>query len=215
MSQGGEEVGMPDVDLLPLALPPRWKAVHDYLVDGASSTDDVGVAIARALAQTLRDVHGVPRLGEIADQMRLTGDAAEYELDLGLSSLEVCRPRGDDIPTMIAEQVASSLLMTRRAEFAVATPKQALRTLALELTRELARHYGLDRIAVRLLRDPQQDPVELATRIDLALDHPVVVTLATRFAGDPTCKRLRAPNRPGPSSSISLDTDLENSDSRG
>ncbi len=82
---------MPDVDLLPLALPPRWKAVHDYLVDGASTTDDVGVAIARALAQTLRDVHGVPRLRGVAEQMRLAAHAAEYELDLGLSSLEVCQ----------------------------------------------------------------------------------------------------------------------------
>jgi hypothetical protein len=199
---------MPDVDLLPLALPPRWKGVHNYLVDGAG-VDDVARATVRALAQTLRDVHGAPRLCEIAEQMRLAAHAAEYELDLGLSSPTVCRPRGDDIPTMIAEQVASSLLATRRAELALAMPEQALQTLALELVREFARHYGFDRIAVLLLRDPQEHPVELAARIDLALKHPMVATLAKHFAGNPTAKNLRAPSRPGSSSSISLDADLE------
>jgi hypothetical protein len=72
MSQGGEEATVPDVDLLPLALPPSWKAVHDYLGDGAG-TDDVAHATVRALAKTMRDVHGVPRLREIAEQMCLAG----------------------------------------------------------------------------------------------------------------------------------------------
>ncbi len=199
---------MPDVDLLPLVLPPSWKAVHDYLVDGAS-IDDVAGAAVRALAQTLRDVNGVPRLREIAEDMHLAAHAAEYELDLGLNSLEICRPRDDDLPTMIAEQVVSSLVATRVTELALATPEQALQILALEVAREFACHYGFDRIAVLLLRDPEQHPVELAARIDLALAHPLVVTLAARFAGNPTATRLRAPSRPGSSPSIPLDADLE------
>lgn len=199
---------MPDVDLLPLTLGPGWAKVRNYLED-ESTTEEVAWATASAVAKTLRGTDGVPSLPEIAEELRLAAHAAEYQLDLGLASSEVCELRADSVPTMIAKQVASALITTRRAELASASPKEARGILALETVRELARHYGLDRIAVLLLRDPQRRPTDLAARLDLVLQHQAMVSLGASFARWPTGGRLRAPRRPRSRAPLPIDADLE------
>lgn len=199
---------MPDVDLLPLNLRAGWRKVSNYLADRAS-VDEVAHATARALAQTLRKVGGAPGLPEIAETTRRWALAAEGELELGVSSGQVCVPRRDQVPTLIAEQVASTLIATGAPDLARATPEQALEVLAVHLVRELACHYGFDRIAVQLLRDPQQRPDELAARVDCVLQHPVLVTFAARLARRPSGAGLRAPRRRRSGQPLAHDTDLE------
>jgi hypothetical protein len=204
-----EMVVMPDVDVLPSGLGRKWRRVLNLIRD-ERDLDEIAQATATAVAHGMKSTGGVARLPDIAEACCLAARQVESELDfsLPLPAIDEIVPR--NVPAMIAAEAATVLVSTRTAELADASTSLARQLVAVETIRRFARHEGLDRIAVRLLRDLDRDPDDLAMRIDLVLEHPVIVRLAESFARQPTSERLRAPSRRR--IQITADTDLEAGD---
>src|SRR6516164_4310556 len=102
---------MPDDDRFPRYLSPAWRKVL-RCVQGHDPAERVGDAPTKALAATIRTVHGIPSLPTLAEKMReaaLRGDS----LRIGP------RAGGEHVPTKIAERAAAALAVTMQRELAL------------------------------------------------------------------------------------------------
>lgn len=193
---------MPDDDRFPRYLSPAWRKVL-RCVQGHDSAERVGDAVTKALAATIRTVHGIPSLPTLAEKMReaaVRGDS----LHLGSSAGRM------HVPTKIAEQAAATLAVTMQRELALVSPADAALLLARRVVKDLAYHYGFDRMVQKL---PQESYGygDLRSVMTAALAGDPMARLAARFASRPTGEGLRAPAGREPKRALEelLNEDLE------
>jgi hypothetical protein len=105
-------------------------------------TEETADAITSALAATIRNVHGVPGLPEIAVRMQ--------EAAASGTAIQSRVPASGDarrhVPTDVAERAAAGFAATMRSELSLVSPAQATLLLGERVIDILAYHYGLDRI---------------------------------------------------------------------
>lgn len=177
---------MPDDDRFSRYLTPAWKRVLRSL-QGRDPAERVADNLTAALAATMRDVHGVPMLPQIAERMQ---EAAMH----GTRFEKIARPDARHVPTELAEQAAAALAVTMQRELALVSPAQAALILARKVMTEVAYHYGFDRMLHKLLKD-EYTAREIRVIFADALSGDQVGKLATRFLARPTGDGLRAPAR--------------------
>src|ERR1700689_4787346 len=136
---------MPDDDRFSRYLTPAWKGMLRSL-QGRDPAERVADNLTTALAATMRAVHGVPTLPQIAERMQ---EAAIR----GTRFEKIARPDARHVPTEPAEQPAAALAVTMQRELALVSPAQAALILAQKVVTEVAYHYGFDRMLHRLLKD--------------------------------------------------------------
>lgn len=181
---------MPDDDRIPTSLTAPWKKVLRCLRSRrpAEETTD---AVTTAMAATLRDVHGVPRLPDIALRMQ------EAAVSGSVSQSRV--PGSTDarchVPTDVAERAAAGFAATMRSELALVSPGAAAQMLARRVVAGLAYHYGLDRIGPLLAAEGVYSTRELQDLFREVLASDQISKLAKRLLARPTGEGLRAPDR--------------------
>jgi hypothetical protein len=193
---------MPDDDRFPRYLSPAWRKVLRCL-QGHDPAERVGDAATKALAATIRAVHGIPSLPSLAEKMREAaskGESFRFESPAG---------RGH-VPTRIAERAAAALAMTMQRELVLVSPADATLLLARRVVKDLAYHYGFDRM-VQALPQESYGQGDLRAVMTAALAGDPMAKLAARFVSRPTGEGLRAPARREPKRALAdlLDTDLE------
>lgn len=181
---------MPDDDRVPTSLTAPWKRVLRCL-KGHRPVEETTDAVASAMAATLRDVHGVPRLPEIACRMR---EAAIGE-PAGRSRVPGSADVRRHVPTDVAERAAAGFAATMRSELALVSPSTAALMLARRVIAGLAYHYGLDRIGPLLAAEGAYSTRELQDLFSEILASDQISKLAKRLLARPTGEGLRAPNR--------------------
>jgi hypothetical protein len=193
---------MPDDDRFPKYLSPAWRGVLRCL-QGHDPVERVGDAVTKAVAATIRAVHGIPSLPSLAERMReaaLNGDSLR-------PSATASR---EHVPTKIAERAAAAIAATMQRELALVSPADATLLLARRVVKDLAYHYGFDRMILAL---PQESygHGDLRAVMTAALAGDPMAKLAARFASRPTGEGLRAPARSQPKRALAelLDTDLD------
>ena len=125
---------MPDDDRFPRYLSPAWRKVL-HCLQGHDPVERVSDAVTKALAATIRAIHGVPSLAGLAEQMRQaasSGDSPRFGSAAG----------GEHVPTKIAERAASALAMTMQHELALVSPAEATQLLARRVIRHSSREEG-------------------------------------------------------------------------
>jgi len=179
---------MPDDDRFSSYLTPAWRQVQRSL-QGRDGPERVGYVETRALAATVRAVHGVPSLPDLAERMR---EAAARGRPLERAATAETR----HVPTEIAGQIAAALTVSMQRELALVSPAHDARLLAEKRLAGLAYHYGFDRMVQTLAKDAYtiRDLRRIMTE---ALSGEQVSKLATRFVARPTGDGLRAPARQG------------------
>jgi hypothetical protein len=125
---------MPDDDRFPRYLSPAWRKVL-HCLQGNDPAERVGDAVTKALAATIRTIHGIPSLPSLAEKMceaASNGDPLRFDSPAGRKH----------VPTKIAERAAATLAMTMQRELVLVScllRRQALiaggRSDADELTR--------------------------------------------------------------------------------
>lgn len=193
---------MPDDDRFPRYLSPAWKKVLGCLT-GHDPAERVGDAVTKAVAATIRTIHGIPALPSLAEKMReaaTKGDLLRFDFRAGR----------EHVPTTIAERAASALAVTMQRELALVSPADATLLLARRVVKDLAYHYGFDRMIEALPLGPYGHG-DLRAVMAAALAGDPMSKLAARFAAWPTGEGLRAPARRGRKRALAdlLDTDLE------
>jgi len=193
---------MPDDDRFPRYLSPAWGKVLRCL-QGHDPVERVGDAVTKAVAATIRTVNGIPSLPSLAEKMREAASRGD--------SLRFDSPAGrEHVPTRIAEQAAASLAITMQGELALVSPTGATLLLARRVVKDLAYHYGFDRM-VQALPPESYGHGDLRAVMTAALAGDPLAKLAARFASRPTGEGLRARARRGPKPTLKnlLNTDLE------
>jgi hypothetical protein len=147
----------------------------------------VGDVAAKALAATIRTVHGIPSLPNLAERMReaaVRGDSLRFGPT----------PGREHVPTKIAERAAAALAITMQRELALVSPADAALLLARRVVKDLAYHYGFDRMVQKL---PQRsyEQGDLRAVMTAALAGDPMARLAASFVSRPTGEGLRAPAR--------------------
>lgn len=193
---------MPDDDRFPRYLSPAWKKVLDSL-KGRDPAERVGDAVTKAVAATIRTIHGIPSLPSLAEKMReaaMKGDSLRFDTRTGR----------EHVPTKIAERAASTLAATMQRELALVSPADATLLLARRVVKDLAYHYGFDRM-VQALPQGSYEYGDLRAVMTAALAGDPMTKLATRFAARPTGEGVRAPAGRGRKRALAdlLNTDLE------
>jgi hypothetical protein len=181
---------MPDDDRIPTSLTAPWKRVLRYL-RGQRPVEETADAVASAMAATLRNVHGVPGLPEIAHRMQeaAAGGTAGHSRVPG--SADARR----HVPTDVAERAAAGFAATMSSELALVSPAAAALMLARRVIAGLAYHYGLDRIGPLLAAEGVYSTHELQDLFSEILASDQVSKLAKRLIARPTGEGLRAPDR--------------------
>jgi hypothetical protein len=181
---------MPDDDRIPTSLTAPWKKVLRCLRSRrpAEETTD---AVAAAMAATLRDVHGVPGLPDIA--LRMQEAAARGAA--GQSRVPGSADARCHVPTDVAERAAAGFAATMRSELALVSPGTATLLLAKRVVAGLAYHYGLDRIGPLLAAEGVYSTRELQDLFREVLASDQISKLAKRLLARPTGEGLRAPDR--------------------
>jgi len=193
---------MPDDDRFPKYLSPAWRKVL-HCLQGHDPAERVSDVVAKALAATIRAIHGVPSLASLAEQMcqaASSGDSPRFDSAAGRAH----------VPTKIAERAASALAMTMQHELALVSPAEATQLLARRVIKDLAYHYGFDRMVQALPRESYRQG-DLRAVMTAALAGDGMARLAERFASRPTGEGLRAPARRRPKRALVelLETDLD------
>jgi hypothetical protein len=193
---------MPDDDRFPRYLSPAWRKVLRCL-QGHDPAERVGDAVTKALAATIRSIHGIPSLPSLAEKMREAasiGDQLRFDSAAGRAH----------VPTKIAERAAATLAMTMQHELALVSPVDATLLLARRVVKDLAYHYGFDRMVQALPRESYRHG-DLRAVMTAVLAGDPMAKLAARFASRPTGDGLRAPARREVKRTLAdvLDTDLE------
>ena len=181
---------MPDDDRIPRALTGAWRRVLRSL-QGRQPAERTASTVVSALAATLRSVHGVPGLPDIAAQMQ---DAARVGQATG-SWMPASNAGRRHIPTRVAERAAAALVGTLREKLALVSPDSAAMMLAERVVRDLAYTYGLDRIAPVVLAEGRYDTAELQGLMAEVLADDRISQLAKRLLARPDATGLRAPAR--------------------
>jgi hypothetical protein len=178
-----------DDDRFPRYLSPAWRTVL-HCLQGHDPAERVADAVTKALAATIRAVHGIPSLPGIAEKMReaaTNGDSLRFD----------ATARREHVPTKIAERAAAALAMTMQRELALVSPADATLLLARRVVKDLAYHYGFDRMVQALPRESFGHG-DLRAVMTAVLAGDPVAELAARFASRPTGEGLRAPARRQP-----------------
>lgn len=181
---------MPDDDRIPRRMTAAWLKVMRCLRN-RRPTAETADAVTIALAATLRDVHGVPGLPEIAARMQ--------EAAASGAVIQSRVPGSGDarlhVPTDVAERAAAGFAATMRSELALVSPAQASLLLARRVIANLAYHYGLDRIGPLLAADGVYSTRELQDLFTEILASEQVSKLTKRWLSRPDGVGLRAPAR--------------------
>ena len=193
---------MPDDDRFPRYLSPAWRRVL-HCLQGHDPAERVGDAVTTAVAATIRTIHGIPSLPSLAEKMReaaAMGGPLRFESGAGR----------EHVPTKIAERAASTLAVIMQRELALVSPVDATLLLARRVVKDLAYHYGFDRM-VQALPQGSYGHGDLRAVMTAALAGDPMAKLAARFASRPTGEGLRAPAKRGQRRALAdlLDTDLE------
>ena len=181
---------MPDDDRIPTSLTAPWKKVLRCLRSRrpAEETTD---AVTTAMAATLRDVHGVPGLPDIALRMQEAAASGTVEQSRVPGSADARR----HVPTDVAERAAAGFAATMRSELALVSPGTAALMLSRRVVAGLAYHYGLDRIGPLLAAEGVYSTRELQDLFREVLASDQISKLAKRLLARPTGEGLRAPDR--------------------
>lgn len=181
---------MPDDDRIPQRMTAGWLKVMRCL-RSRRPTAETEDAVTSALAATLRDVHGVPGLPEIAARMREAAASGTVIQSRVPGSGGARR----HVPTDVAERAAAGFAATMRSKLALVPPTQATLLLAKRVIANLAYHYGLDRIGPLLAADGVYGTRELQDLFADILDSDQVSKLTKRWLARPDGVGLRAPAR--------------------
>ena len=100
------------------------------------------------------------------------------------------------MPTKIAERAAASLAVTMQGELALVSPADATLLLARRVVKDLAYHYGFDRM-VQALPQESYGRGDLRAVMTAVLAGDPLAKLAASFASRPTGEGLRAPAKRG------------------
>lgn len=181
---------MPDDDRIPRKVTGKWNKVLRCLRNRLPAEDTTD-AVASAIAETIRDVHGVPDLPVIAVRMRQAATAG--------TAVHSCVPGSErartHVPTDVAERAAAGFAATMQSELALVSPAQAAFLLARRVVAGLAYSYGLDRIAPLLAAEGSYTTAELQGLFNEILASEQVSRLAKYLLKRPTGQGLRAPRR--------------------
>jgi len=181
---------MPDDDRIPRRMTAAWLKVMRCL-GSRRPAGETADAVTRALAATLRDVHGVPDLPGIAVRMQ--------EAAVSGAAIPSRIPGSGDarrhVPTDVAERAAAGFAATMRSELALVSPAQATLLLGKRVIANLAYHYGLDRIGPLLTADGTYSPRELQDLFTEILASDQVSKLTKRWLERLDGVGLRAPAR--------------------
>ncbi len=181
---------MPDDDRIPRYLTGPWRKVLRCL-QGRESAERAADAVTSALAATLRSVHGVPNLLDIAARMQEAATGGP----VAQSRVPASEAARRHVPTDVAERAAASFAVTMREELALVSPAQAALMLARRVVTGLAYQYGLDRIGPVLAAEGAYNTNELQALFTEILASDQVSKLAQRLLPRPSATGLRAPPR--------------------
>lgn len=181
---------MPDDDRIPKTLTGPWKKVLRCLRNRRPA-DETTDAVTTALASTIRSVHGVPGLPDIALRMQEVAAGGP----VGASRVSVSPGAHRHVPTDVAERAAAGFAATMRSELALVSPGAAALMLAKRVIAGLAYHYGLDRIGPLLAAEGVYGTRELQDLFNEILASDQISRLAKRLVARPTGEGLRAPDR--------------------
>lgn len=160
-------------------------------VPSRGAAEDIAYHVARATAETLRRMHGIPELPALGAQLHraVTDSAKSGASDPGSSNPP------SHIPTRLARQAADLLSAVMKDRFALTSPDSAALMLARRVVADVAYAFGLDRMAPVLL-ESGYNRGELHRRYqNLAQSNPLG-ELAKRLIAHPDGAGLRAPGRP-------------------
>jgi len=155
---------------------------------GTTRPSGVGDAVTKALAR-YDQVH--PR-DPVASEPRR--EDARGCLRRRSASLRLRGRSRAHVPTKIAERAAATLAMTMQRELALVSPADATLLLARRVVKDLAYHYGFDRMVQALPRESYGHG-DLRAVMTAVLTGDPMAKLAARFASRPTGDGLRAPAR--------------------
>ncbi|NJP95445.1 hypothetical protein HCN51_39435 [Nonomuraea sp. FMUSA5-5] len=181
---------MPDDDRWLRGLPPGWSKVW-RCIDSGASLDQLARATAQAFARTFRDVGGVPELRDIADEAVQRAQTKCSELDLGIDDHDPLYASKHS-PTVITRQVADALVETQAEKLASCSTSEAQQVVAEASLKELAFHFGFDRMVKDAVRRGKE-LLQVLNIMELVLAHPQIKALAGRLLRHPDGKGLRAP----------------------
>jgi len=179
---------MPDDDRIPRYLTGPWRKVLRCR-QGRESAERAADAVTSALAATLRSVHGVPNLPDIAARMQEAATGGP----VAQSRVPASEAARRHVPTDVAERAAASFAVTMREELALVSPAQAALMLARRVVTGLAYQYGLDRIGPVLAAEGAYNTNELQALFTEILASDQVSKLAQRLLPRPSATGLRAP----------------------
>lgn len=181
---------MPDDDRIPRNLTGKWNKVLRCLRNRLPTVDTTD-AVASAIAETIRDEHGVPDLPVIAARMQqaVAAGASVHSRIPGSGRARV------HVPTDVAERAAAGFAATMQSELALVSPAQAAFLLARRVVAGLANAYGLDRIVPLLAAEGSYTTGELQRLFTEILASDQVSKLAKYLLKRPTGEGLRAPRR--------------------
>jgi hypothetical protein len=195
---------VPDDDKLPRSLSGRWRRVLKALQAGEPQ-DDIAYHVARATAESLRRMHGVPELPNLGVRL--------YQVVTGGADCPDAKPGSpaspSHVPTKLARRAVDVLSIVMKDRLALISPDSASQALARRVVADVAHAFGLDRMAPLLLASGY-DNGELRRQYEnLAHSNPLG-ELARRLLAHPDGTGLRAPGRPRPKLATSdlMDVDV-------
>jgi hypothetical protein len=195
---------VPDDDKMPRSLSGRWRRVLKALQAG-EPLDDIAYHVARATADSLRRMHGVPELPNLGARLyhEVTGGADGQSAETGSSASP------SHIPTKLARRAADVLSIVMKDRLALISPDSASQALARRVVADVAYAFGLDRMAPVLLANGYDDRELRRQYENLAHSNPLG-ELARRLLAHPDGTGLRAPGRPRPKLATSdlMDVDV-------
>lgn len=181
---------MPDDDKLPRSLSGRWRRVLKAIQAGEPQAD-IAYHVARATADTLRRVGGIPSLSALGAQVH----QAAIDASAQPGGLARRRDLPAHVPTRLACRAVDVLSAVMKDRLALTSPDSAALLLARRVVADVAYAFGLDRMAPVLLADGYGH-TELRRQFDnLAQSNPLG-DLAKRLIAHPDAVGLRAPGQP-------------------
>lgn len=192
---------MPERDRFERKLGPGWQRAYRLVKGAVAPNAEVADALARALADTLRNGGGVPGLEEMCVVVRR---AEEDTLESFVQLEHIVQEHDGHRHTTIAAGVAKSLLVQTPPVASGTAQESVVDILARDTCAALVDHSFFSKVRPRLLAEGRFSNHEQARQWQAQVEYSMqsaVAVLATQIARRPDAAGLRAPNRSVPKQS--------------
>ncbi|MXY00684.1 MAG: hypothetical protein F4Y67_07675 [Chloroflexi bacterium] len=188
---------MPELDRFERSFGAGWRRAFNYARNGDSSINEIGDALVKSLAATLRDRNGIPGMDDLVGIIRGKSDSISIEAFAQLDRIE--RVHRGHRHTKIGADVAKTMLVAAELD------PEGFSGTAIEFAEQicirLLDHEFFDRARSHLIEVGKLQSHEESHQWQRSvLEHlaPAIKKVAEQLVEDPQCSRLRAPKRTVP-----------------